>query len=1066
MAIVISGVMDYENDLEGNPELVDGVVIDFTNDSELIIEKSTVQILTMFVNTRFRTLRVNGNNTNPIFIRHAPATNSTLTGGGNFIFRGQYIDLPVADGVTPDITITLPQDLDGRDYPKVPFLLIDNVQWTCVSSLSNIRNDARGEHFTYSNGIVSFGDGVNGKIPSGAVQIPSIVWEFNECQFNASGSILDIEKTFIIDPDLRSGGTYRIRDSAIIDSTQAFTADSFSDSDIDNLVYIGLGTENTRLNLPRGDHGKIIFQTENTSSTEVVNNSSLLYYDIEELRCNFVTQKTNSFYPRVRPNCVGRIGTLKTFVGNSGVHRVYNEQGGEIENLIWSTTYKIGDTCPYWLVISQGLAVNHSISRFTRYGTEPWPSQMRHLVQAIGTDVHLANIVTPVGSTFYEVFNLNQTSSGSILNVEHNGTSERGARDINVYSQKQWLLANIVSNVDNDIGNIPCLNTQFLRTSIIGYDFSPAYGMYSSEIYKSLDKTLGSLVSHPFYNASDSKTSIINGSESDILHIGSRLHLGNTSVEVETESNIVSGTYAATSIELNGSQTSNFNIQFSIKTIAGTYSTYQDLTLSNWNAEIAAQGITNTSQWLFKIKVRRVAGTTSTSYLQGIFINCGFDPNYIWETPADELAINLPNIIDGTRVVVINYTRSTKIIDQYGAEIITVPSLIDNSIVSGGQGYTTSTFVGGTSTTQLGDVILVKANWQSGVEAKIPLRLFAVMTESGITLIESQEDDLIHNNMIIDGIVGFDGSLVDSSNGGELTANFTDVEINVNDVNDSFDCQKGIAWWRWINTTALGALYYDALGLAYVPDERNIEIRGRLKLKNNKPNSELVIFGGIWRHYKGEAIITTGASNASIQWVPNDRLYNSNSQQITQIAQTVSTIPTNPVLTTDSRLDYLDANVSDAGVSEVELHSALDSYTNKDSYKANPPSVTEIQNGLATQDSVDSIPTNPLLSNDIRLDTLAEVSDIPTVNEIQNGLSLETTSQSIKSDTELMVKYHDNNTRYIGQDGVTVVSTKEGAYFIVTYDNNGTTELKRVAIKDAEGNPINLGENAAGYDKV
>ena len=263
---------------------------------------------------------------------------------------------------------------------------------------------------------------------------------------------------------------------------------------------------------------------------------------------------------------------------------------------------------------------------------------------------------------------------------------------------------------------------------------------------------------------------------------------------------------------------------------------------------------------------------------------------------AEESSISIPNVIDNSRVVAINYTKSTKIIDQYGQEIITVPSLIDNTIVSGGNGYSHTFTVGGNSTHQLGDIVLLKVNWQSGTQAKIPLRLFQVITESGITAIDVQEDDLIHNNMIINGIAGYDGSLADSSNGGELTANFTDVEINVNDADDSFDCQKGIAWWRWINTTELGALYYDALGLAYVPDERNIEIRGRLKLKNSKPNSELVIFGGVWKHYQGESIITTGATNASIQWVPNDRLYNSNSTQITDIKVVVD--------------QYLDATIS------------------------------------------------------------------------------------------------------------------------------------------------------------
>jgi hypothetical protein len=322
------------------------------------------------------------------------------------------------------------------------------------------------------------------------------------------------------------------------------------------------------------------------------------------------------------------------------------------------------------------------------------------------------------------------------------------------------------------------------------------------------------------------------------------------------------------------------------------------------------------------------------------------------DTPAINVDIIASNIIDGTRVVLINYTKSTKITDQYGQEIITTPVVIDNSIVSGGNGYINSLSITTGSPHEIGDVLLFKMNWHSGTQAKLPLRIFSSINAGGVNILDSQVDDVIHNNMVFDGQVGLDGSTVDSSQGGPLSADLTNIEIDVNDADDVFDCRKGIAWWRWINTTEQGALVYDATGLVYKPDEYNIEIQGPLKIKNAKVGSELTVINGIWTHYQGESIIASDSN--TIVWVPDNRLYSSNIQQVSELVDKVTK----------------------------------------------------------------------------------------------------------------MLKYHDNKTRYLGQDGTTVVNTREGAYFIVTYDDDGVTELKRIAIKDKDGNAIAQGDLTAGYDKV
>lgn len=448
---------------------------------------------------------------------------------------------------------------------------------------------------------------------------------------------------------------------------------------------------------------------------------------------------------------------------------------------------------------------------------------------------------------------------------------------------------------------------------------------------------------------------------------------------------------------------------------------------------VGGEYYTNTSSSSYYSGVQagvRVVDQSDSAFLG---VNRHYSNSGVYSQGAEESSISIPNAIDGSRVVAINYTRSTKIIDQYGQEIITVPSLIDNSVVSGGNGYSHTFVVGGNNINQIGDVVLLKVNWQSGTQAKIPLRIFQIITQTGITAIESQEDDLIHNNLVFDGVTGIDGSTVDSSNGGELSVNFTNIEINVNDANDIFDCRRGIAWWRWINTTELGALYYDALGLVYLPDEYNIQIEGPLKIKNSKVDSELTIINGIWKHYQGESIIAS--DSYTILWVPNDRLYNSNNSQVeailtktNELIASLAAVPTNPLLTDDNRLNYIDANISNT----------------------------------ATQASVDVVGNNVDLikaKTDILVNT--DLTGIATTSDLST-LATQSSIDNIDTDIQEILANHKNPTYYYGQDGTTRVEHNE-AYFISLRSEDGSQEIRRINVIDVDNNPTNVLNNA-GYN--
>jgi len=214
------------------------------------------------------------------------------------------------------------------------------------------------------------------------------------------------------------------------------------------------------------------------------------------------------------------------------------------------------------------------------------------------------------------------------------------------------------------------------------------------------------------------------------------------------------------------------------------------------------------------------------------------------------LTIRNKNIIDGTRVQLYNITQGKE---------------IDNSVVAGGNGYSYVTQPN--ASLNIGDIIRMRACWQSGTNAMLPIQVRAILTTKGIDFIDKQEPDVKHNQL------GYDGSKIDKVNNptsGELIADFTNIKIDVKDPNNIFDSRKAIAWWRYITTTAMGISYYDPSRLIYNPDVFNIVIDGNIQIKNIK-NDILTITNGVWTKTNGKSMIDS--SSNTIIWVPNNRVY-------------------------------------------------------------------------------------------------------------------------------------------------------------------------------------------------
>lgn len=145
-------------------------------------------------------------------------------------------------------------------------------------------------------------------------------------------------------------------------------------------------------------------------------------------------------------------------------------------------------------------------------------------------------------------------------------------------------------------------------------------------------------------------------------------------------------------------------------------------------------------------------------------------------TLTQNVDVTAANLIDGTRVQLYNVTDAAE---------------IDNSVVSGGSGYSYTLNLQG-SDGDAGDTLRLRATYQSGTSAKESFEESGVLTTSGLSFIGSQVDDAIYNGFALDGstITKFD-------------ADYTDDEIDLI-VGSNFSSDEAYAWWVYNLTTSQG----------------------------------------------------------------------------------------------------------------------------------------------------------------------------------------------------------------------------------------------------------------------
>ena len=188
--------------------------------------------------------------------------------------------------------------------------------------------------------------------------------------------------------------------------------------------------------------------------------------------------------------------------------------------------------------------------------------------------------------------------------------------------------------------------------------------------------------------------------------------------------------------------------------------------------------------------------------------------------------ITNPNIIQGSRVKAYNVTKSLT---------------LDNSLVSGGSGYSLQVNLQSTDV-DVNDTIRLEVAYQYQLTAKKQLTLFGVLTSTGLTFIDSQEDLTDYASL------GVDGSTVTEYN---LDPNTGHLQIDAFDADCESLKKRIVSRYYYLITTADGI---DRLfGIMFLEDAANAVIRRRSSgynlMVDNTGNCQIVLSDSDFRIY-------------------------------------------------------------------------------------------------------------------------------------------------------------------------------------------------------------------------
>jgi len=367
------------------------------------------------------------------------------------------------------------------------------------------------------------------------------------------------------------------------------------------------------------------------------------------------------------------------------------------------------------------------------------------------------------------------------------------------------------------------------------------------------------------------------GSQLDLGSIDLTLNATASTVYSGTASNIIikAATYlwgaTATTwkvITLNGTLLNGGTFDCDIDYHSGASTTLTNVTC-NGTLDINTAGSYTLDSCTINEVTNSSGGNITIDLVNGSTITTNTWPNITLE---QNITITAPNILDDSRVQIYNVTKSLE---------------LDNAVVSGGSGAVCIENLL-SSDIDNGDTIRIRATYQVGTTAKLPLTATGIVTASGLTFIDSQLDDTIYNT------IWLDGSLIT-----EFDSDFVNNEIDII-VAANFSAHSLYA--RYVHFTTLEDGIRIFFGAVIAEDLWNIknDVSVLSMYLNNNTSSNLIQTDNV-RLYRSDGAYparttTTGGGGMDIVWrnqiliaeTPTSWLTPSESSQLNSISTTVS----------------------------------------------------------------------------------------------------------------------------------------------------------------------------------
>tara|TARA_R110000744_G_scaffold85789_2_gene167648 strand:- start:8976 stop:11699 length:2724 start_codon:yes stop_codon:yes gene_type:complete len=604
-----------------------GDSLDWSGASILYANVSSLDITVMYFNSPLQRLILQNSSTTDIVILNI--TNTIVGTGGTIEMDTGFVSLS-----SPYV---VPVDSLGNRPTRIGYFVADGQTYTECTSLATLRADERGLHFIYDNatGAISVGDGTNGKVPSGNIQIPNYYVEMNGgTTLLDGGKLVGNGALAFIDAGFSSSQVISVDAGAywgIVNATSNYFNSNLEKSSNGNFCFVQIGSNNRSITFGENsstDH--ILYSIEAIPTSERVKNYLRPLNGIVEAR--YLTQPASQqAFPFTSLNNDGGNAIVIDFGGNKNVFELEGGVGGSTY-VKYSTGYRIGDGSFYVGLVTRNSDADGAITGFERIGSEAWPGQSRHVALGQSGAMRIGSasqdIVFPADADFYEMFNVAGDSKVSVNRLINNGTSARGERDYNLYAPRGGVYSNIKMLNDSDHGNQRQDNTDFHFVSMIGRTPKFGYGMTHSEIITNSAADEVSVWMNPF--AATTGNVVFNN--------GKAYYEPNT--VAEQESGTISGVGIATIVIPSSNSLEKFTFECKIWLKGGTEPAAYT-TMNTANVQALQAGYTTATRWLLKTKITKNGDDLDEGYVYGIEIQCSADPTFIWAPDAEDMILDI-----------------------------------------------------------------------------------------------------------------------------------------------------------------------------------------------------------------------------------------------------------------------------------------------------------------------------------------------------------------------------------------------------------------------------------------